>query len=86
MCTVENSMFNVLLVAPNFIEKWNKLELACKENLSSNALASYLVGRGYNVVTRNAQFENWDNERVLEEVKDVEFDFIGVSCLSLIHI
>ena len=80
MCTVENSMFNVLLVAPNFIEKWNKLELACKENLSINALAAYLLGRGYNVVTINAQFENWDNERVLEEVKDVEFDFIGVSC------
>lgn len=75
-----NNEFNVLLVAPNFIEKWNKLELSCKENLSINALSAYLIGKGYNVTTINAQFENWDNERVLEEVKDKNFHFIGVSC------
>lgn len=68
------------MVAPNFIEKWNKLELSCKENLSINTLAGYLLMKGYNVTTVNAQFENWDSERVLSEVAKTTFDFIGVSC------
>ena len=72
--------FKVLLLAPNFIEKWNKLELACKENLSINALAAYLIAKGYDVTVINAQFENWDNAQVLAAVNEIEFDFIGVSC------
>lgn len=77
---VKNNEFNILVLAPNFIEKWHKLELACKENLSINALAAYLLDKGYNVTTINAQFENWDNNQVLEKVRDISFDFIAVSC------
>lgn len=77
---IVNKEFNVLLVAPNFIEKWNKLELACKENLSINALGAYLQEEGYNVTVINAQLENWDNEQIISYVKDTKFDLIGISC------
>lgn len=77
---INNKDLHILLVAPNFIEKWNKLELACKENLSINALAAYLLEKNYNVTVINAQFENWDSERVLQEIKDTNFDLIGISC------
>ncbi len=46
--------FNILLVAPYFLEKWNKLDLVCKENLAISSLASFLDSKGFNVFTINA--------------------------------
>lgn len=70
----------VLIVAPNFIEKWNKLDLLCKENLAISYLSSFLEAYGHDVYMVNAQLENWDNDKVLSVYKDIEFDLIGVSC------
>lgn len=77
---MDKNKFNVLIVATNFIEKWNKLELSCKENLSINAISAYLEMKGYNVTTINAQFENWDNKEILKKIENIRFDYIGVSC------
>lgn len=72
--------FNILLVAPYFLEKWNKLDLVCKENLAISSLASFLDSKGFNVFTINAQIESENNETVLEKYKHINFDMIGVSC------
>ena len=76
----ENDQFRVLIVATNFIEKWDKLELVCKENLAVNSLASYLMSKNYDVTAINAQLEDMNNNEVLDSIQNSRFDLIGVSC------
>lgn len=71
---------HVLLVATNFKEKWNKLDLSCKENLAILSLSSFLKSKGIKVTAVNAQLDQMTNEEILEKYKSIKFDLIAVSC------
>lgn len=79
---MKDKSINVLLVSVNFMEKWNKLDLSCKENLAIASLSAFLKANGYNVIAINATLEGISNETILEKYKDMEFNMIGVSCSS----
>lgn len=79
---MKNKNIRILLMTPNFIEKWNKLDLVCKENLALLSLSAFLKKEGFNVVMENAQLEGKSNTEILKNLKHTKFDLIGVSCSS----
>lgn len=74
----------VLLIAPNFIDKWRKLVFQSKENIGLGYIASFLLEKGYSVDIINASTYNYDNEQIIENVQNKLSNYliIGISCSS----
>lgn len=75
-------MYRIALIVPYSKNSSSKLEYVSKENLGVGYLAAYLEAKGYEVEMLNADAKQWDNEKVIEYLKDKKCEFVGVSCTT----
>ena len=75
---------HVLLIAPNYIDKWRKLVFQSKENIGLGYIASFLMEKGYTVDIINASTYNYENDQIIRKIKITLSDYliVGISCSS----